>query len=764
MKPRRACCLIFSFGFCAAIASVRAAVLPAPVMNDIQSWHLPGRSRAILVTPEKSITAHVVIPPLSEKEVTAGGTWRGVLSVDVLGTPNGKPGKIHIEAFDRETKKVFAESDTTIVDLRAPQAAWWVIASSEHPGSEAANAVDGDPNTQWHSRYGAAKAAPPHWLGIGFSKPQTIQGARLLPRQSGYTNGVPRRWRLETQDASGAWMQAARGESNQNAVAKNREPITVLLDAPQTVTSFRFLIDQDWSGGGFGTAAEVMPLGITLEEPPLAEESLIHRAWVEIPAPLLERLEGTSFGLRIAAENNPVVCTEPRWCRVNTTPSRKLFGRSNGGLGPDKLGAGLFGFTALTEQNQTILTVMDVQPDGPAAQAGLQAGDAIVAVAGLPLPVNDLNPGWTWFEQSHEAILGRATETALQTGRKTIDLGVLRENRLVSLPVKLNRHHSFQSMNPADDAEAAALLEDLLSWTVTHQRPDGSWSGDIKRTTFAALALLASDDEHYLPLVRRAIDWSLQKFDSPEKHGNLGFWGGSYMGILYAEWHLRTGDDRVLPHLDAMRDWAFEGRHPSIWGVPALGHGPSGLPYGQKSLVAPACHLLVFESLARRCGMESRLWEMLMPYMDYAWSNPEEGGHGGLGYNKSYKDLGEFWSRSGLFAIACHLRGERPEMRDAMIAIMQKRHPWLRNSHAYGEPGGGLGLLALQLITPEIYTEIMQEYAWWFSLAWQPGYGLKFTTPHMGAPYMGEDDLLNPLYALVLQAPKRNLHLTGKSR
>ena len=39
------------------------------------------------------------------------------------------------------------------------------------------------------------------------------------------------------------------------------------------------------------------------------------------------------------------------------------------------------------------------------------------------------------------------------------------------------------------------------------------------------------------------------------------------------------------------------------------------------------------------------------------------------------------------------LRGERPDMRDAMTAFMKEHHPWIRNSHAYGEPGGSLGLL-----------------------------------------------------------------------
>ncbi|HBE97880.1 MAG TPA: hypothetical protein DDW68_11985, partial [Verrucomicrobiales bacterium] len=127
----------------------------------------------------------------------------------------------------------------------------------------------------------------------------------------------------------------------------------------------------------------------------------------------------------------------------------------------------------------------------------------------------------------------------------------------------------------------------------------------------------------------------------------------------------------------------------------------------------------------------------------------------------SYKDLGEFWSRSGLCAIACELRGERPDMRDALTKIMHERHPWIRNSHAYGEPGGALGLLALNLTNQDAYRDVIKQYAWWFALAWEPGYGLRFSTPHMGAPYMGEDDLVSATYALVLAAPNKTLHLTG---
>jgi hypothetical protein len=147
--------------------------------------------------------------------------------------------------------------------------------------------------------------------------------------------------------------------------------------------------------------------------------------------------------------------------------------------------------------------------------------------------------------------------------------------------------------------------------------------------------------------------------------------------------------------------------------------------------------------------------------MVHSWSDPAKGGHGSLGYNASYKDKGQFWSRTGLFALAAHLRGERTDMDDAMTGFMEGHYPWFRNSHAYGEPGGALGIIALNLCRPQAYEKVLNAYGWWFAMAWEPGHGLNFTTPHMGAPYMGKEDLVNASYALVLAAPKQSLFITG---
>ncbi|MDA7888890.1 DUF6288 domain-containing protein, partial [Akkermansiaceae bacterium] len=499
----------------------------------------------------------------------------------------------------------------------------------------------------------------------------------------------------------------------------------------------------------------------------LSSPTKVERLWMEISPEKTKLLFGKKLALQLSISRGDVRIQGVRLSRINSKPGKHLFGRSNGGLGPDKLNAGSLGFSAMTEHGQTILPVMEVRKGLAADQAGLKAGDRIIEINRQALPLNDLHPGWEWFHHSHEATLGRAILAASSPKRRAdmrdiVELGVLRNGKLARLSLKVPRAMDFTNLHPGKDKTADILHQDLIAYLVKNQRPDGSWSGDPIRTTFSALALMATRDTQHTERVKKAVDYLLNRYPEAEKFGNLGFWHSAYAGILYSEYYLASGDERVLGRMQDIRDWALTGTHTSKWGMPALGHGIGGLPYGQKALMAPLAHLIVFEALAKRCGMKSEIWEELTPYIEHSWSDPKsKGGHGAMGYNASYKDLGEFWSRSGLCAMACELRGERPDMRDALTKIMHERHPWIRNSHAYGEPGGALGLLALNLTNPEAYRDVIQQYAWWFALAWEPEYGLRFSTPHMGAPYMGEDDLVSATYALVLAAPNKTLHLTG---
>ena len=454
--------------------------------------------------------------------------------------------------------------------------------------------------------------------------------------------------------------------------------------------------------------------------------------------------------------------------RHHSAPTEALRGKENGVLGPDLLGCGMLGFTALTEHEHRSFVLLGVTPDGPAAKAGLKQGDLVFEVDGAPLPTSSLKPGWDWFHDSHEARLGRALERALTEGPRSVELTVGRVSetkngalRRVKLRVPLEGR--LGSDFPLRGIHADALRRDLVRWAVEHAREKGGWPGvDAVNPALGALGLMATGDAAHAPLVAKTIDYLLTKHPRPVEMRGLAYWTIAFQGILLCE-HVLAGptpDERALPWIRAAIEWLPTTMHPSAFGMPAFGHGPDGLPYEEKALMAPAAHLLVFDALARRCGVESKVWESIAPYVRHSWSDPAQGGHGGMGYNGSYRDKDEFWSRSGLVALAEVLRGDREGMAPKLAILMAERHPWMLNSHAYGEPGAALGLLALSVVDRAAFERILGEWRWRFLCAWEPGYGLRYSSPHMGAPYMGEESVVNLGYLLLLHAAVRPMALT----
>ncbi|MEZ5302720.1 MAG: discoidin domain-containing protein [Verrucomicrobiales bacterium] len=722
-----------------------------------RQWHQPRSRRG---PPH----AEFALPPLDERESKAMGDWTLVITADLIGSANGKPATLALAALDPATGDSVAGGSASAAAQAPAFPRLRVSADNAQPGHGVENATDGDPESIWHTAWSPQPAPLPHHIQFSFGKARKLTGFVYLPRQSGSHNGTAAEFKAEVSGDGKTWREAASGSFKYTAGNRDRQEIA--FAKPEEARFARLVITREVSGQAFASAAEVAFTGPGLEKPEedTAPRAKVARAYAVLPPEALAKLGGKVV-IQIGAEEGAPVVAAVSVARVHEKPSGKLFGRSNGGLGPDKLGCGALGFDALTEHGQRLLTAMAVRPDSPASRAGLREGDIIAEINNAPLPENDLAPGWRWLAQSHEATLGHAIAAAYAPDRKpefrgAVRLTVLRGGKPEHLTLTAAQPGALGGMEP-DGAAAKALHADLIAYLVREQRADGSWGDSPIRTALGALALLATRDTGHAPRIKSAVDWMLNRYPNAEDFGNLGFWFCGYAGILYGEYHLATGDPRVLPRMEAMLEWPMTGLHTSKWNTPALGHGPSGLPYGQKALVAPAIHLLVFESLAQRCGLKSRIWEALAPYMESAWSDPAQGGHGAMGYNASYKDLEEFWSRSGLFAAACLIRGERADMAEAMGKVMRERHPWIRNSHAYGEPGGALGLVGLHAADPAAYRDVLAQYAWWFHLAWEPGYGLRFTTPHMGAPYMGEDELLAAGYGVALAAHRRSLHLTG---
>ena len=490
-------------------------------------------------------------------------------------------------------------------------------------------------------------------------------------------------------------------------------------------------------------------------------ESAPRRAWLRIPAEDLVETSELSLELRVKGGGSLVV-DDLRVERFHSAPKRTLRGKENGKNGPDLLGAGMLGFTGLVVHDGTSFSILDVRAEGPAARAGLVPGDLVVSVEGTPLPTSSLAPGWAWFERSNEAVVGRAIEAALREDRKELRLGVLRGDEVEELALRLPLKGVDLAGFPMRGPLAERLHDDLLAWTLSHQKQNGGWPGtDAVNPALGGLALLGTRDPAHAQEIRRCFEFLLAKNPSPSAMKGLAYWTIAFQGMFFAEYYLASGDERAKAWITEAVEWLPSTTHESKWGMQAFGHGPDGLPYDNKALMAPTAHLLVFDALARHCGVESRIFEHVKEYIVHSWSDPEDGGHGGMGYNASYKDKGEFWSRSGLTALAAALRGERGAMRQGLCLFMQERHPWMLNSHAYGEPGAALGLLSLAVAHPPAYEEVLPQWGWRFLCSWEPGFGLRYSTPHMGAPYMGEESIINLAYALLMAAENRGLLMAG---
>jgi hypothetical protein len=69
---------------------------------------------------------------------------------------------------------------------------WVASADSAETSSSAypaANAIDGNPATLWHTRWVGASPPPPHWLVVDMGTSYPVGGFRYLPRQDGSSNG-----------------------------------------------------------------------------------------------------------------------------------------------------------------------------------------------------------------------------------------------------------------------------------------------------------------------------------------------------------------------------------------------------------------------------------------------------------------------------------------------------------------------------------------------------------------------------------------------
>lgn len=124
-------------------------------------------------------------------------------------------------------------------------------ASSEAESYPASNAVDGNPQTFWHTPWGTNAPGYPHELTLNLPEPARIEGIDLLPRQD-MDNGRPRRVSVFTTTDTSTWRPVASA-----TLPGDAEPARISWPA-ETVSGVRIVFEEPMkSNERFATIAEV---------------------------------------------------------------------------------------------------------------------------------------------------------------------------------------------------------------------------------------------------------------------------------------------------------------------------------------------------------------------------------------------------------------------------------------------------------------------------------------------------------------------------
>ncbi len=380
---------------------------------------------------------------------------------------------------------------------------------------------------------------------------------------------------------------------------------------------------------------------------------------------------------------------------------------------------------------------------GTPADGVLQKGDVILGV------------GEKVFSYDPRVEFGKALTVAEAKDGK---LALIRwrdgkqESVVVSIPVL----GSYSATAPYDCPKSKRILEAGCKALAERMAKPNYREGTIPRC-WNALALLASGNESYLPLIKREVEWA-SKFEQ----NSMATWYYGYVITLLAEYQMATGD---ATYSEGMKRLALEAaRGQSIVG--SWGHkfaGDDGRLVGYGMMNAPGLTLTTSLVLARMAGLNE-------PDIDLAIERSAKmlrfyAGKGAVPYGdhspwiQTHEDNG----KCGMAALLFNLLGEK-DVATYFARMTLAAHGEERD---YGHTGNywnvSWAMPAVALSGPEATGAWMKEFgAWYFDYGRQAD--MEF--PHQGPPEARPDKTGSwdgtGHYLLAYALPLKKLIITGK--
>lgn len=407
--------------------------------------------------------------------------------------------------------------------------------------------------------------------------------------------------------------------------------------------------------------------------------------------------------------------------------------------------------------------VKSLDDGGAAYRGGLRQGDRIIAANGKPLVAYDNDPA-SGGRGGPEA-LGRAIEES-EGGRKPLKLVVMRGDTRKELTIPLKAVGGLSRNWPLDKCSKLQKYQSgICAFLAGKQRGSGHWrtgygtGADWVTTGLSALALLGSGEKRYAGNVRNAALF----FAGQDPAAQGSNWALYYAGVFMCEYYLCTEDKKSRPFIEkAVR--AFETRINPANG--SFGHGsdPVASGYGGSGINIVGSGIVWFWSLAAKCGVrvDTEVWEKAINHLEHS-----TGQNGGVAYtrissrgNANHNSHG----RTAHVLMALNLTGQGKSHVQRLAAYLQGNPGSIREAHAYSCPAVMATFLALFMADRTAYREMLDKWAWYFTLARGPDNRALYIGSKRnsgGDTYLNRDLIMNAAVGVVLAAHQQRLFMYG---
>ena len=412
-------------------------------------------------------------------------------------------------------------------------------------------------------------------------------------------------------------------------------------------------------------------------------------------------------------------------------------------LGPTGLRGWMFCDKMVTTDARQV-SITQVEKGSP-AEGILAVGDVILGVSGKSFsydPRTEIGKAITTAES--DAGGGKLTLTRWRAGKS--------EEVVVTLPVL----GAYSITAPFNCSKSKRILEQGCK-ALAGKVSKSSHKDDPIVRSFNALALLASGDPAYLPLVKKEAQWA-----AGYSSKSMQTWHYGYVIILLSEYVMATGDESVMVGLKRLALEAAKGQS----AVGSWGHGfarPDGRLGGYGMMNSPGVPLTISLVLAREAGVKDpaldRAIELSARLLRFYI------GKGAIPYGdhhpwiENHDDNG----KCGMAAVLFNLLGEAKGAEFFSRMSIASHGPERDTGHT----GNFFNILwsipGVAQSGPNATGAWMQEFgAWYFDLArrWDG------TFLHQGPPEFEQDSYAGwdctGGYLLAYAMPLKKLYLTGK--